>query len=77
MSYKANEEFLAKLISTPRATGYEFSAQRVLKEYLKNDVDKIYGDRVGNLFSVINPKSEFKEQIKDMKRAGEVKVILK
>ena len=60
MSYKVNEEFLAKLISTPRATGYEFSAQRVIKDYLQNDVDEIYGDRVGNLFSVINPNNEFK-----------------
>ena len=35
-------------------------AQKVIKEYLKDDVDEIYGDRVGNLFSVINPNSEFK-----------------
>ncbi|MHA2389618.1 MAG: hypothetical protein ACXACW_12940, partial [Candidatus Hodarchaeales archaeon] len=60
MTYKANEEFLENLITTPRATGYEFSAQGVIKEYLENKVDKIYGDRVGNLYAVVNPDNPFK-----------------
>jgi endoglucanase len=60
MSYKVNEEFLAKLLSTPRATGYEFTAQRLIKDYLQDHVEKIYGDRVGNLISVINPEKHFK-----------------
>ncbi len=60
MTYKANEEFLEKLITTPRATGYEFSAQGVIKEYLEDKVDKVYGDRVGNLYAVVNPDKPFK-----------------
>ncbi|MHA1974785.1 MAG: M42 family metallopeptidase [Candidatus Hodarchaeales archaeon] len=60
MNYTVNEEFLSKLVTTPRATGYEFSAQKLIKSYLEKDVDKIYADRVGNLFSVINPDSPFK-----------------
>lgn len=60
MSYEINEEFLEKLVTTPRATGYEFPAQRVIKSYLENDVDKMEVDRVGNLCSIINPESEFK-----------------
>jgi len=60
MSYKVNEAFLAKLVTTPRATGYELLAQRGIKQYLKKDVDKIYADRVGNLYAVINPQNPFK-----------------
>ena len=60
MSYMVNEAFLKKLVTTPRATGYELTAQRGIKEYLKKYVDKIYGDRVGNLYAVINPDSPFK-----------------
>ncbi|MFX1513271.1 MAG: M42 family peptidase [Promethearchaeota archaeon] len=60
MPYEVNEEFLAELVTTPRATGYEFPAQREIKKYLENDVDKIYADRVGNLISVINPESSMK-----------------
>ena len=60
MSYKLNEEFLASLLSTPRATGYEFSAQRMIKDYLQDHVEKVYGDRVGNLISVINSEKQFK-----------------
>ncbi len=60
MSYTVNEDFLAKLLSTPRATGYEFSAQRLIKRFLQDHVDEIYGDRVGNLISVINPERQFK-----------------
>ena len=60
MSYEINEEFLQKLVTTPRATGYEFPAQRVVKSYLENDVDKIETDRVGNVCSIINPESKFK-----------------
>ncbi|MHA1399768.1 MAG: M42 family metallopeptidase [Candidatus Heimdallarchaeaceae archaeon] len=55
-----NEELLEKLVTTPRATGYEFPAQKVIKEYLEEDVDKLYADRVGNLYAVINPDSPFK-----------------
>ena len=60
MSYEVNEAFLSKLVTTPRATGYELSAQRGIRQYLKKDVDKIYADRVGNLYTVINPDSPFK-----------------
>lgn len=60
MTYKVNEEFLAQLVVTPRATGYEFPAQKKIKEYLEKDMDKIYTDYVGNLYSVINPDSPFK-----------------
>jgi len=60
LNYTVNEEFLAELVTTPRATGYEFSAQKLIKSYLEKDVDKIYADRVGNLFAVINPDSPFK-----------------
>jgi endoglucanase len=60
MTYNANEEFLEKLITTPRATGYEFSAQGVIKEYLEGKVDEVYGDRVGNLYAVVNPDKPFK-----------------
>ena len=60
MSYQVNEAFLKKLVTTPRATGYELTAQRGIKEYLKKDVDKIYADRVGNLYTVINPDNPFK-----------------
>ncbi|MHA2305847.1 MAG: M42 family peptidase, partial [Candidatus Hodarchaeales archaeon] len=60
MLNEINEEFLKKLVTTPRATGYEFKAQKTIKEYLEGHVDEIYGDRVGNLFSVINPESPFK-----------------
>ncbi len=60
MTYSVNEEFLEKLITTPRATGYEFSAQGVIKEYLEDKVDKVYGDRVGNLYAVVNPDNPFK-----------------
>lgn len=60
MPYEVNETFLAKLVTTPRATGYELTAQRGIKEYLKKKVDKIYGDRVGNLYAVLNPDSPFK-----------------
>ncbi len=60
MTYKVNEEFLERLVTTPRATGYEFSAQRVIKDYLENHVDKVYGDRVGNLYTVINPDNPLK-----------------
>lgn len=60
MSYTINEAFLTKLVTTPRATGYELSAQRVIQNYLKKKVDKIYGDRVGNLYAVINPDNHFK-----------------
>ncbi|MHA1304994.1 MAG: M42 family metallopeptidase, partial [Candidatus Heimdallarchaeaceae archaeon] len=31
-----------------------------IKEYLEEDVDKLYADRVGNLYAVINPDSPFK-----------------
>ena len=55
-----NENFLEKLVTTPRATGYEFPAQKEIKKYLEKNVDKIYGDRLGNLFSVINPDSPYK-----------------
>ncbi len=60
LSYELNEEFLAKLVTTPRATGYEFPAQRVIKSYLENVVDKIKSDRVGNLYAIINPDKPFK-----------------
>ncbi|MBA7523960.1 putative aminopeptidase YsdC [subsurface metagenome] len=60
MTIKIDEEFLKRLVITPRATGYEFPAQKLIKSYLENDVDEIYGDRVGNLFAVINPESPFK-----------------
>jgi len=60
MPYELNEEFLAKLVTTPRATGYEFPAQRVIKSYLENDVDKVKSDRVGNLYAIINPANPFK-----------------
>ncbi len=60
MSYKVNENFLTKLVTTPRATGYELTAQRSIKEYLEKFVDKIYGDRVGNLYAVLNPDSSFR-----------------
>ncbi len=60
MPYELNEEFLAKLVTTPRATGYEFPAQRVLKSYLENVVDKVKSDRVGNLYAIVNPDSPFK-----------------
>ncbi len=60
MSYEINEEFLEKLVTTPRATGYEFPAQVVMKEYLENDVDKVKVDNVGNLYAIINPESPFK-----------------
>jgi endoglucanase len=60
MSYEINEEFLKKLVTTPRATGYEFPAQAVVKEYLENDVDKIKVDNVGNIYAIINPESPFK-----------------
>ncbi len=55
-----NESFLKQLVTTPRATGYELTAQRGIKEYVKKDVDEIYADRVGNLYAVINPDSKFK-----------------
>ncbi len=55
-----NEEFLKKILSIPRATGYEFNAQKEIKQYLEKDVDKVYTDNVGNLYSVINPDSPFK-----------------
>jgi len=55
-----NEEFLAELVTIPRATGYEFPAQKKIKAYLEKDVDKIYTDNVGNLYNVINPDSPFK-----------------
>lgn len=57
---QVNEDFLKKLLSIPRATGYEYPAQRLLKEYLKNDVDKSFADNIGNLYNVINPDSPFK-----------------
>lgn len=60
MEYEINEEFLAKFVTTPRATGYELPAQLEIKKYLEKEVDKIYGDRIGNLFAVINPESPFK-----------------
>ncbi len=60
MSYEINEEFLAKLVSVPRATGYEFPAQVEMKSYLENDVDKITVDNLGNLCAIINPNSSFK-----------------
>ena len=60
MPYELNEEFLAKLVTTPRATGYEFPAQRVIKTYLENVVDEVKSDRVGNLYAIINPDSPFK-----------------
>ena len=60
LSYELNEEFLEKLVTTPRATGYEFPAQRVVKTYLENEVDKIEVDRVGNVCAIINPESKFK-----------------
>ncbi len=60
VSYEVNEEFLAKLVTVPRATGYEFPAQREIKKYLEKDVDKITTDRLGNLISVINPASPMK-----------------
>ena len=60
MSYELNEGFLEKLVTTPRATGYEFPAQRVVKTYLENDVDEIEVDKVGNLCLKINPDSDFK-----------------
>lgn len=60
MPNEVNEEFLKRLISTPRATGYEFKAQSEMKKYLEGHVDEIYGDRVGNLYAVINPDRSFK-----------------
>ncbi len=50
-----DETFLEKLIATPRATGYEFPAQKVLKERLEPEVDEIRTDPLGNLISMINP----------------------
>ena len=55
-----NEEFLKKLVTTPRATGYEFLAQKLFKSYLENDVDRVDIDKVGNVSAVINPESSFK-----------------
>jgi endoglucanase len=62
MTYTINEDFLKRLLSTPRATGYEFSAQRLIKNYLQSEahLDQLYGDRVGNLIAVINPDSPTK-----------------
>lgn len=60
MSYEINEEFLKKLVTTPRATGYEFPAQVVVKTYLENEVDKVKVDNVGNIYAIINPESPFK-----------------
>ncbi|MHA1397689.1 MAG: M42 family metallopeptidase [Candidatus Heimdallarchaeaceae archaeon] len=60
MNYEVNEEFLKKLVTIPRATGYEFTAQKVFKSYLENDVDKVEIDRVGNVIAIINPESSFK-----------------
>ncbi|MFX1535099.1 MAG: hypothetical protein ACFFDI_12815 [Promethearchaeota archaeon] len=43
MTYEVNEEFLAKLVTIPRATGYEFPAQRELicLDDVKNTVDLV------------------------------------
>jgi len=60
MSYHVNEAFLKKLVTTPRATGYELTAQQGIKQYLKKYVDKLYADRIGNLYAVINPENPFK-----------------
>lgn len=60
MTYELNETFLKKLVTTPRATGYEFPAQKAFKEYLVGDVDNIEIDRVGNIYAIINPESDFK-----------------
>ena len=59
MKISINEEFLKYLVTIPRATGYEFPAQKEVKKYLENDVDEIYGDRVGNLYAVINIRKYF------------------
>lgn len=53
-----DEDFLKELLATPRATGYEYPAQRVIKEKLEPSVDKIRTDPMGNLISVINPGNE-------------------
>jgi putative aminopeptidase FrvX len=58
--YEVDEDFLAKLVTTPRATGYELPAQLEIKKRLEGIVDKVYGDRVANLISVINPDSPFR-----------------
>ena len=58
--YEINEEFLSKLVTTPRATGYEVPAQEEIKKYLEGKADEIYGDRVANLYAVINPNSPYK-----------------
>ncbi|MCG3226115.1 MAG: M42 family metallopeptidase [Candidatus Heimdallarchaeota archaeon] len=55
-----NEEFLKELVTTPRATGYEFVAQKLIKDYLENDVDKVKSDKVGNVYAIINPESPVK-----------------
>lgn len=53
-----DEDFLKKLITTPRATGYEYPAQRLVKEKLEPEVDEIRTDPMGNLISIVNPENE-------------------
>lgn len=49
------ENFLEQLINTPRATGYEFPAQKLIKQRLESEVDKIQVDPLGNVISMVNP----------------------
>lgn len=53
-----DEKFLGKLIETPRATGHEFPAQKLIKERLEPEVHEVRVDALGNLISTLNPEKE-------------------
>lgn len=58
MNVELDEEFLKKIVGTPRVTGYEFPAQKLIREHLEPKVHDVRVDPLGNLISVLNPDGE-------------------
>ena len=53
-----DEKFLERLANAPSPTGFEQAAQSVFREYLKNIIDKMETDVMGNVDAVLNPEGD-------------------
>ncbi|OGV18106.1 MAG: hypothetical protein A2X47_01695 [Lentisphaerae bacterium GWF2_38_69] len=57
---KQSKDFLKKLLNASSPSGFEYSAGKIFREYLKIFCDRTYADVMGNSFGVINENAPFK-----------------
>lgn len=55
--------FLKSLVETPSPSGYEQPAQKIFREYIRNYVDELKTDVLGNTFGLIKGQGEGKPTV--------------